>query len=342
MMSAYYGNQQPSSPSSPSPPAHPANSASSMAAAAAAAAFHWNAFSEFSPYYFPNHQNINARYQHQLQGYHHHNHHNNHHYANPHQHQGSFTTAHHAQQLFGSAAAAIQQQPTATTASPAPSPTAFAATIKTDLEDRNQNFVRSERENYESGTLSNQSTPTLPAPTPQTVPGLYMQQQQHLHAQQQQQQQQLSSNNNSMNHHMSSCTSENNNTTSRDFDPSELTPPQTQHNHTLGVQHPGSSPNFGCISPASLGMSGNDPASAMAAMNAGQGGYYDMYGAGGSFGAKGSSFYPWMKNYAGKTETKNERFAIIMVICLFTTPSFSLSLSLTHTRTHTHTHIFHS
>ena len=322
MMSAYYSNQQLHSPSSPSPPAHSANSASSMAAAAAAAAFHWNPFSEFgvSPYYFPNHQNINSRYQHPLQGYHHHNHQNNHHYPNTHHHQGSFTTAHHAQQLFGSSTAAIQQPPTATTASPSTSPTAFAPTIKSDLEDRNQNFVRSERVNYESGTLSNQSTPTVPAPTPHTVPGLYMQQQQHIHAQQQQQ---LSSNNNSMNQHMSSCTSENNNTTSRDFDPSELTPPQAQHNHPLGVQHPGSSPNFGCISPTSLAMSGNDPATAMAAMNAGQGGYYDMYGAGGSFGAKGSSFYPWMKNYAGKMETKNERFAIIMVICLFTTPSLS-------------------
>jgi hypothetical protein len=51
-------------------------------------------------------------------------------------------------------------------------------------------------------------------------------------------------------------------------------------------------------------MAGADPAAAMVAMTASQGGYYDMYGSGagggGSFGAKGSSFYPWMKNYSGK------------------------------------------
>ena len=70
------------------------------------------------------------------------------------------------------------------------------------------------------------------------------------------------------------------------------------------MPHPGSSPNFSCISPPTLPMSGTDPAAAMAAMTASQGGYYDMYGGGGgggSFGAKGSSFYPWMKNYSGKT-----------------------------------------
>jgi len=331
-MSAYYSNQQPPSPGSPSPP----NGSASSMAAAAAAAFHWNPFSEFSPYYLQNHNNINSRYPHHLQGYHpHHSHHLNN-YSNQHTHQGPFPTP-HGQPLFGAALSSSQQ--------PSVSPTSFPSDVKPDpsLDERNHNYVRGSRETFSgtNGVLSNSSTDVKTSTntassattTPQLASNAYLPQQQ------QQQQQHLLpthhqvTNNNTTLGHLLSCSETNNPSNVRDFglsaevSPTSLQQQQQQQNPLAGhLQHPASSPNFNCLSPSSLAMAGSDQAAAMAAMSASQGGYYDMYGSGGgggSFGAKGSSFYPWMKNYSGKMEPSEKCFAIIMVICLFlTTLSF--------------------
>ena len=306
-MSAYYSNQQPPSPGSPSPP----NGSASSMAAAAAAALHWNPFSEFSPYYLPNHNNINSRYQHHLQGYHpHHNHHLSNYSNHPHHHQGTFPTP-HGQPLFGTALSSSQHQPSV-------SPTNFPSDVKPDpnVDDRNQNYVRGSREPFSesNGILSNSSTDAKTSSSTTTphlasIPYLPQQQQQQQHLLPTHHQ---VTNNNTTLGHLQSCSETNNPSNVREFGLSEVTSPLQQQQQQQQQQNPlavhqqlsGSSPNFNCLSPTSLAMTGSDPAAAMAAMTASQGGYYDMYGSGGggSFGAKGSSFYPWMKNYSGKME----------------------------------------
>ena len=316
-MSAYYSNQPPS-PGSPSPPA---GTGPSMAAAAAAAAFHWTQFPDFSPYYLNNHSNLGQRYQshhhhHHLSSYHHPNQHFNGYSNHHHHHQAAAYSSPHSQALFGGSL------PITTTPN-------FPASIKPDpnQDDRNENFIRdetvvTETENFPTGSppASNITTAATTTGTTAATSNTYLP---HHQQQQPAQQQQTNnntingSNNTSLNNLLPSCGDNNTNILSN----AQLQP--QQHHQTLVggvVPHPGSSPNFSCISPPTLPMSGTDPAAAMAAMTASQGGYYDMYGGGGgggSFGAKGSSFYPWMKNYSGKT--REVFFAIITLVCHLTT-----------------------
>jgi len=305
-MSAYYSNQPPS-PGSPSPPA---GTGPSMAAAAAAAAFHWTQFPEFSPYYLNNHSNLGQRYpshhhHHHLPAYHHPNQHFNGYSNHHHHHQGSsYSTPHGHQPLFGGSL-------------PGSTLPNFPASIKPDpnQDDRNENFIRDETISNDAETFPSGSPPASSATVTTTGTAAATSNSYPPHHQLQQpiaQQQQQSNNNIS-----SSGSGNNNNTSLNNLLPSCVDnsanilqngslQPQQHHQALVGgvVPHPGSSPNFNCLSPPSLPMAGTDPAAAMAAMTASQGGYYDMYGAGGgggSFGAKGSSFYPWMKNYSGKT-----------------------------------------
>jgi hypothetical protein len=271
-----------------------------MAAAAAAAAFHWSQFPDFSPYYLSGHNNMASRYPNHpahashLPGYHPHNHH----YANAHQYHQSPHPSPQPQALFGGSAA----HPASVSASPA-----FPAPIKPDpsLDERNRNYDRDESFSGASPTsaMTSAATPSSTTAPTNSFPSHHPQQ--HLHHHQQQQQQLAHSvnnnninNNNNNNPHSAhnpllSC-SDNTNILSNVL-------PQPQ---SLGVAHPGGSPINSGISPT---LAANDSAAAMAAMAASPAGYYDMYGAagGGSFGAKGSSFYPWMKNYGGKKASKN-------------------------------------
>lgn len=250
-----------------------------------------------------NHNNFGQRYQnnHQhLTGYHHPSAHFSN-YSN-HQHHGSYSTP-QPHPLFGSPPSVSAAPPTST----------FPSILKSDpsQDERNENFVPEDSVQADPETFQNISPPvSTPAiasppahPASSTTPNAYLPHHQlvgHHHQHQ-------SASNNNNNHHTSPlshhvpCSESSVLSSVAQSQHTQQQQQQQQHNPVL-IPHPGSSPNFNCLSPASLPMPGADPAAAMVAMTASQGGYYDMYGTGGggSFGTKGSSFYPWMKNYSGK------------------------------------------